>query len=195
MAAKTPAKDKTPAAAKAATPPVVAPTEHATAQAASAPPATLIDQAAPDAPPAAVVEPVKEEAPSPTVLVVGDGVMAMPASRLATLELDPVLILGDSAGEGFLLALADVAAERLRQVGEEGYTPERDDELSDYQLPRAAASYVSNAAGIPRHKALLYWPFPAPGFKPTTRRADYVKGAALLLAEIERLDRLEAAEA
>ena len=88
-------------------------------------------------------------------------------------------------------AAVDVLKERCRQVEEEGYAPESDDGYTDYQLPRAAICYAIKAAGLPSHRATLYWPFPAPAFKPTERRANLVKAAALLLAEIERLDRAE----
>ena len=88
-------------------------------------------------------------------------------------------------------AAVDVLKERCRQVEEEGYEPESDDGYTDYQLPRAAICYAIKAAGLPSHRATLYWPFPALAFKPTERRANLVKAAALLLAEIERLDRAE----
>lgn len=88
-------------------------------------------------------------------------------------------------------AAVDVLKERVRQVEGEGYGVESDDGYTDYQLPRAAICYAIKAAGLPPHRATLYWPFPAPAFKPTERRANLVKAAALLLAEIERLDRAE----
>ena len=88
-------------------------------------------------------------------------------------------------------AAVDVLRERVRQVEVEGYGVESDDGYTDYQLPRAAICYAIKAAGLPSHRATLYWPFPAPAFKPTERRANLVKAAALLLAEIERLDRAE----
>lgn len=88
-------------------------------------------------------------------------------------------------------AAVDVLKERVRQVEGEGYGVESDDCYTDYQLPRAAICYAIKAAGLPSHRATLYWPFPAPAFKPTERRANLVKAAALLLAEIERLDRAE----
>ena len=90
-------------------------------------------------------------------------------------------------------AAVDVLKERVRQVEEEGCSAEGDDAFTDYQLPRAAICYAIKAAGLPSHRATLYWPFPAPAFKPTERRANLVKAAALLLAEIERLDRAESA--
>ena len=88
-------------------------------------------------------------------------------------------------------AAVDVLKERVRQVEGEGFGVESDDGYTDYQLPRAAICYAIKAAGLPSHRATLYWPFPAPAFKPTERRANLVKAAALLLAEIERLDRAE----
>lgn len=88
-------------------------------------------------------------------------------------------------------AVADVLAERGRQISEKGYSAERDDQYRSYELPRAAACYVMNASGIPRARSLLYWPFTPVDFKPTDRRRDLVKAAALLLAEIERIDRNE----
>lgn len=88
-------------------------------------------------------------------------------------------------------AVADVLAERARQISEKGYSAERDDQYRSYELPRAAACYVMNASGIPRARSLLYWPFTPVDFKPADRRRDLVKAAALLLAEIERIDRNE----
>ncbi|MGP5106041.1 hypothetical protein [Pseudomonas helleri] len=101
-------------------------------------------------------------------------------------ELSRWLLYGTSC-----TAAVDVLKERVRQVEGEGYSVESDDAYTDYQLPRAAICYAIKASGLPPHRATLYWPFPAPAFKPTERRANLVKAAALLLAEIERLDRAE----
>lgn len=90
-------------------------------------------------------------------------------------------------------AAVDVLKERCRQVNGEGYGTERDDQLTDYQLPRAAICYAIGAAGLPSHRATLYWPFAPVDFKPVDRRQSLVKAGALILAEIERLDRAEAA--
>lgn len=88
-------------------------------------------------------------------------------------------------------AAVDVLKERCRQVDGEGFETEFDDAYTDYQLPRAAICYAIKAAGLPDHRATLYWPFTPSVFKPTDRRGSLVKAAALLLAEIERLDRAE----
>lgn len=90
-------------------------------------------------------------------------------------------------------AAVDVLKERVRQVEEEGHGIERDDACTDYQLPRAAVCYAIKSSGLPPHRATLYWPFNPAAFKPSNHRANLVKAAALLLAEIERLDRAESA--
>jgi hypothetical protein len=107
-------------------------------------------------------------------------------------------------------AALDVLRERLRQQTEEGWTPEHDDRHSDGSLARAAASYAY-AATLP-DKARKYvsgiyslrnsfvldelWPdsWDSKWWKPKDRRRDLVRAAALIIAEIERLDRLEAKE-
>lgn len=83
-------------------------------------------------------------------------------------------------------AVFDVTRERMRQVMVEGFTATRDDGYTNNELPRAAVAY----AGYPSDH--WPWPWPLSWWKPTTRRRDLVKAAALLIAEIERLDRLEA---
>jgi hypothetical protein len=104
------------------------------------------------------------------------------------------LAVEQAVSEMLSQAVADVMVERKRQIGRKGYSAERDDQYSSYELPRAAACYVMNASGIPRHRALIYWPFTPVDFKPSDRRRDLVKATALLLAEIERIDRAEAGE-
>lgn len=86
-------------------------------------------------------------------------------------------------------AVFDVLAERARQIKEKGYSAESDDTYTTYELPRAAVCYAMNAAGIPRARVTLYWPFGPTTFKPDSPRRDLVRAAALLLAEIDRLDR------
>lgn len=94
---------------------------------------------------------------------------------------------------GLQRAASDVILERLRQVHGEGFTLERDDGYENGQLPRAAACYLVGSAGLPSRLRTLHWPFAPEWLKPGGRRADLVKAAALILAEIERLDRAEAA--
>lgn len=103
-------------------------------------------------------------------------------------------------------AARDVMAERQRQIGAEGWTPGHDDhEHFDGQLARAAAGYAMHASGrmdltrafvrgekpteatyVPRG-----WPWEASAWKPKDPRKDLVRAGALILAEIERLDRID----
>lgn len=101
-------------------------------------------------------------------------------------------------------AMRDVAAERERQKTVEGWTPEHDDNHSHGELARAAACYGAGYEiwfGTPGHgmtrgsRVLLspsrVWPFDHEWWKPTTPRRNLIKAGALILAEIERLDRAE----
>ena len=80
----------------------------------------------------------------------------------------------------------DVLAERERQKNVEGWTAEHDDEHEDNQLAIAAASY---AAWGEKDYPPLIWPWGEKWWKPRDHRRNCVKAAALLIAEIERLDR------
>ncbi|MGY0723549.1 ead/Ea22-like family protein [Klebsiella pneumoniae] len=87
-------------------------------------------------------------------------------------------------------AAADVLAERKRQVTAEGWTPGHDNEYEHGELADAAGCYALSSelfdcAGEPPRP----WPWPDEWWKPTNRRRDLVKAGALILAEIERLDR------
>lgn len=91
-------------------------------------------------------------------------------------------------------ALADIAAERRRQIEQERWTPDRDDRLLNGQLA-TAAGYYALAAGWPHERDIgrglkpQYWPFNQEWWKPTTARHNLVKAGALIAAEIERIDR------
>lgn len=88
-----------------------------------------------------------------------------------------------------------VLGERIRQVHGEGYTASSDDELTDYQLPRAAVCYAMAASGVARHKIAVLWPFAAAMKVAETRRGNLIKAAALILAELERIERDDEASA
>lgn len=98
-------------------------------------------------------------------------------------------------------AARDVLAERRRQIEQEGWTLKHDDEHDGGQLPMAAASYAVAAsyasAGLfpmPKGAPPTSWPWRKSWWKPTTPRRDLVKAGALILAEIERIDRAAAKE-
>ena len=90
-------------------------------------------------------------------------------------------------------ALYDIVAERIRQVDAEGWTAEHDDAHKDMSLSRAAACYALNASGA-LQEVRKVWPdsWDDGWFKPRDTRRDLIRAAALILAEIERMDRCSA---
>ena len=99
-------------------------------------------------------------------------------------------------------AIGSIAAERARQQSVEKFWPDADDQWRLGDLACAAAAYaVASVAhrvdtGIGNGEMMItagmLWPFELAGFKPTTARRDLVKAGALIVAEIERLDRMAA---
>lgn len=107
--------------------------------------------------------------------------------------------------------LDDIAAERRRQVEGEGWTPDHDDAHGGGELASAAACYALPPGKLAmdggywtyggrdpelskfiRAKPQL-WPWHADWWKPASRRRDLIRAAALIVAEIERLDRAKPA--
>jgi hypothetical protein len=88
--------------------------------------------------------------------------------------------------------IAEIAAERRRQIEVEDWTPEHDDEHTHGELAIAAACYSVPLSGRALQGFIrAYWPWNQSWWKPTTRRRNLIKAGALIVAEIERLDRLE----
>ncbi|WP_430436814.1 hypothetical protein [Oceanibaculum nanhaiense] len=90
-------------------------------------------------------------------------------------------------------AASAVLSERFRQVDGEGHTPAADDTYPGGLLARAAASYALSAARMALPAGL--WPWHASWWKPKDPRRDLVRAGALILAEIERIDRAAEKEA
>ncbi len=99
---------------------------------------------------------------------------------------------------GYDKALAEAIAERLRQIEAEGWSAEHDDSHAHGEMARAAAAYClgqweltgavqDGKRFLPWRK--LIWPWSKEWWKPKTRREDLIRAAALIIAEIERLDR------
>lgn len=85
-------------------------------------------------------------------------------------------------------AATDVLAEHRRQITAEGWTPEHDDKYRHSEMLWAACCYVLNT--IQKYNRVPFdWPWRDEWWKPTNQRRDLVKANALLLAEIERIDR------
>lgn len=87
-------------------------------------------------------------------------------------------------------AARDVLDERRRQINAEGWSSEHDNGA----LVRAAICYAAPlqfparmaASGV---KVPEPWPWEASWWRPKNERRNLIKAAALLIAEIERLDR------
>lgn len=88
--------------------------------------------------------------------------------------------------------LTEIGEERLRQKTEEGWTEEHDDRHELGEMAAAAGCYALSAAGNPESKIVPdEWPWAGGWWKPTTARRNLVKAGALIVAELERIDRFE----
>ena len=131
------------------------------------------------------------------------------AARITELQAEVERLKG-----GHSQALSDVISERRRQIDSEGWTPEHDDQHVDGSLALAAACYAEGQGGAFRmdvvtddvsgwrgdtpvwgkRKVLvpIMWPrsWSARWWKPSPdRRRNLVRAGAIIIAEIERLDR------
>jgi hypothetical protein len=95
--------------------------------------------------------------------------------------------------------LYEIGKERQRQIDEEGHTPRDDDELDDGELAEAASAYClasvdwqEGSDQTPDQYQPDPWAFADSDWKPENPRRDLVRAGALIVAEIERLDRLAA---
>lgn len=90
-------------------------------------------------------------------------------------------------------AASDVLAERQRQISIEGWSPEHDDAHRGYELAIAAGCYAMYTLAYPAGDPPPNWPWEKSWWKPSKdrrdRRRNLVKAGALILAEIERIDR------
>ena len=87
----------------------------------------------------------------------------------------------------------EIERERRRQIEAEGYAHADDDALAKGELASMAAAYAAMAANDER-ASMHCWPWddPAPKSLASQPRRALIIAAALILAEIERLDRLTA---
>lgn len=96
-----------------------------------------------------------------------------------------------------MTVIDEIAAERRRQIETEGWSAEHDDTHTHEEMAQAAAMYALPAFArnllMPGGTVLgRLWPWDFKWWKPEKRRRNLIKAAALLVAEIERLDRFEA---
>lgn len=101
----------------------------------------------------------------------------------------------DFRAEAILKAKALIAVERERQVTEEGWTPEHDDEHMGGEMLRAAVIYFQHAAHKDFPLAMnadgspMGWPWEAKWWKPKTPEQDLIRAGALCVAERDRIKR------
>ncbi len=91
----------------------------------------------------------------------------------------------------FSPAILDVILERQRQRAIEGWTSEHDDAYQNSELSDAAACYAIHAHNQ-GFSTPANWPWAPDWWKQSGPRRDLVKAGALILAEIERIDRAAA---
>lgn len=90
-----------------------------------------------------------------------------------------------------------IAAERQRQIEQEGWTPDHDDEHDAGELAAAGAAYAINASdqlhpysqGDGCNQQPPCWPWSDEWWKPKDALSDLVRAGALIAAEIDRLER------
>jgi hypothetical protein len=99
--------------------------------------------------------------------------------------------------------IGEIAAERKRQVASEGWSTEHDDDHDRDEMARAAACYAlperyrkmtvrdDDGDSTPTEVPEL-WPWSVVWWKPKSPRRDLLRAGALIIAEIERLDRATA---
>jgi hypothetical protein len=99
-------------------------------------------------------------------------------------------------------AFADVLQERERQISSEGFSLEHDDRHAGGELAKASAClalealsrrdfFAGAALSAVRVAISSIWPWAPDWWRPKDYRRDLVRAAALLVAEIERVDRLD----
>lgn len=123
-----------------------------------------------------------------------DHVQCGEASELARIALASLEAaekrIAELEARAFNPAILDVIAERQRQQSVEGWMPEHDDEHCNGELAMAAVCYINETGTVNRNGGKPWgWPWDASWWKPNARRRNLVKAGALILAEIERIDR------
>ena len=93
-----------------------------------------------------------------------------------------------------VLALADIARERLRQLDQENWSPAHDDAHRRFEMAQAAGCYALHAIheNSPSYRAAyapIAWPWSRERWKPKSPVRDCVRAGALLVAELARWNR------
>lgn len=126
--------------------------------------------------------------------------------QYATAIVDRLIKIGTIVPCRSYVALYDIASERERHLNVEGWTAEHDDQHAGGEMAAAAACYATGD----RHETTGYrapsfrtgtgyttvgrssglWPWSREWWKPTDKRRNLIKAGALIVAEIDRLDRI-----
>ena len=93
-------------------------------------------------------------------------------------------------------AIRDILDERQRQVEVEGFDLAHDRTHQPGTLSEASMCYTEEAVFLQRNPSVhspwpappVNWPWDFSGWKPVNARTSLVKAAALIIAEIERID-------
>lgn len=112
------------------------------------------------------------------------------AGAIRALKSYPSPAVAQPVADELSAAARDVLAERRRQQEIEGWTPEHDDKYISCDLAAAAATYaLCTKPHQLKFCGVDAWPWPIHWWKPTTYRRNLEKAGALIIAEIERIDR------
>lgn len=123
---------------------------------------------------------------------------ALDAGRIRERDAKQMLLAYADLLEAMTNAASDVLDERKRQIEVEGWSTEHDNAHDNGDLACAAASYALHAGcvlnphdGVGFDGAPPMWPqsWSQDWWKPKNPRRDLVRAAALIIAEIERMDR------
>lgn len=113
-------------------------------------------------------------------------------------RLNRVIVSHADGVDNASIAALDVLGERARQRRREGYDDQHDDNLEDWSLLSAAMAFIEDAhlRGTSGGKGFddtvpVTWPFAKESWKPKDIRQSLVVSCALIIAEIEVLDRAE----
>lgn len=111
---------------------------------------------------------------------------------IAKMNERPMYVFRDGSASQLPAVFAEIVIERQRQVSAEGYTTAHDDEHTRGEIASAAAVYALLGGGTDRDVARCHWPWDEPSLKDHTPRNCLVIAGALILAELERIDRAAA---
>lgn len=103
-------------------------------------------------------------------------------------ELERAIAVLHAKDYASIVALADIATERVRQIEVEGWSVEHDDEHEPQSLQRAAACYLIGPTEVGHYNApaTRFWPWAPEWWKPGSPVRNRIKAGALLVAEMGR---------